>query len=103
MNRSAARQIAENITAEQLKETLLNAKRGINDWMQVSRINKGMTKGAAFNILSAAPIDDKMHIIAKTNIVREFGEFLPKQLLPTPKPKKEYKPSWHEEPKDLNF
>lgn len=99
MKRSDARNIAETITNEQLVQMLNNAKEGITDWTKVSSVNKSFTKGVAWNILGAY-FDPTIehHILAKTNMIREFGEFLPEEL----KPKKKEKPNivpFHQEPK----
>lgn len=85
MNRNEARKIAEIVSAADLKQMFINAQNGIKDWTKVSNVNIGLTKGTAFNILSKGTIDDKTHIMAKTNMVREFGEWLPNY-------KKEIKP-----------
>lgn len=77
MNRTEAKKIAETVTASDLKQMFINAQNGIKDWTKVSIVNKGLTKGTAFNILSKGEITDKMHIMGKTNMVREFGEWLP--------------------------
>lgn len=83
MNRSIAKQIAENITNAQLQEMFNRAKVGIIDWTRVSSVNKGMSKGAAWNVLAKDfDINHSYHIMAKINMVREFGEFLPDELKP---------------------
>ena len=93
MNRNEARKIAETITNEQIKEMFDKAQSEIKDWAKVSSVNKGLTKGSAWNILTKAfNVDDKIHILAKTNMVREFGDFLPIELRIPKKIKKEMKP-----------
>ena len=78
MNKSTAKQIAETITNEQLLVMFTNAKNSIKDWNKVSIVNKGMTKGTAWNILAKDfDINKTYHILAKTNMVREFGDYLP--------------------------
>lgn len=77
MNRNEARKIAETVSTEDLKQMFLNAQNSINDWTQPSRINKGLSKGIAFNILSKGSMNTTSHIIGITNAIREFGEFLP--------------------------
>ena len=90
MNRNVARKIAETITNEQLLQMFATAKANITDWTKVSKVNKGMTKGVSWNILAKNfDITVKHHILAKTNMVREFGEYLPDEL----KPKKKIKQS----------
>lgn len=99
MNRYVARKIAEKISNQELQEMFDLAKANITDWTKVSNINKGLTKGSAWNILAGAfKESDNNSILAKTNMIREFGEFLPEQI----KPKKKVKPTiipQHQEPK----
>jgi len=100
MNKKDARKIAETITNEELKEMFDCAKIGITDWTKVSNVNKGMTKGVSWNILAKDfDINKTHHILAKINMIREFGEFLPDQI----KPKRDSKklsgnPPIHQEP-----
>ena len=99
MNRYVARTIAEKITNQQLKEMFDLAQANIKDWQKVSNINKSLTKGTAWNILAVAFKESDSHsLLAKTNMVREFGEFLPDQV----KTEKKSKPiiiPVHQEPK----
>jgi hypothetical protein len=86
MNKNDARKIAETITNEQLKEMFDNAKANISDWTKVSSVNKGLTKGVGWNILAKNfDVNKDYNILAKTNMVREFGEFLPEELKPNKK------------------
>lgn len=77
MQRHEAKKIAEIISVEDLKQMFINAQNGIKDWTKVSVVNLGITKGTAFNILSAEGINENTSRIAKTNMVREFGEWIP--------------------------
>jgi len=89
MNRNDARKIAETITNEQLQKMFETAKAKITDWTKVSNVNKGLTKGIGWNILAKDfDVNAKHRILAKINMIREFGEFLPDEL----KPKKKIKP-----------
>ena len=98
MNRKKAKLIAETITNKQLKEMFDNAKVNVKDWTQISICNKSMTKGTAWNILAKDfDINYKHHIITKTNMVREFGEFLSKEFIKKEKKKKIFKPI-HQDP-----
>jgi hypothetical protein len=98
MNRYQAKQIAQTITNEQLKEMFDNAKTGIKDWTKVSSVNKGFTKGIAWNILTKVFNESyTIHILAKINMIREFGEFLPDELK-SEKKKKQIKPPVHKNP-----
>lgn len=99
MNRTDARKIADTITNEQLKEMLDNAKASITDWTRVSTCNKSFTKGVAWNIL-AKDFDVKYqhHRITRVNLIREFGEYLPKELKPQKQIKPKQQPPMHREP-----
>lgn len=99
MNRTDARKIAETITNQQLQDMFNLAKVGIKDWTKVSSVNKGLTKGTAWNILAKDfDVTHKHHILAKTNMIREFGEFLPKELKPQKKNKRTDINPVHQEP-----
>jgi len=99
MNRKQARKIAETITNEQIKQMFDNAKAKIKDWTKTSLINKGMTKGVAWNILAKDfDLETKHHILVKTNMVREFGEFLPDELKPKKKEKRQFTQPTHQDP-----
>ena len=101
MQRHIAKQIAEKITNEQIQEMFNKAKTGIKDWTKTSNVNKGLTKGTAWNILAEKfDVNAKHHILAKTNMVREFGEFLSEELKPQKKDKPEFTPT-HQTPKFL--
>jgi len=98
MNRNDARKIAEIITNEQLEQMFETAKTKITDWTKVSNVNKGLTKGVGWNILAKNfDVNTKYHILAKTNMVREFVEFLPDELKPKKKIKK-FHPPTHQDP-----
>lgn len=100
MNRKHAREIAETITNEQLQKMFDTAKERITDWKKVSNVNKGMTKGTSWNVLAKDfDVNEKYHILAKTNMIREFGEYLPENLQPTKKGKiRSSKPPTHQDP-----
>lgn len=99
MNRNDAKKIAQTITNEQINEMFNKAKENIKDWTKVSSVNKGLTKGSAWNILAKDfDISVNHHILAKTNYVREFGEFLPDELKPKKKSKRISQTPIHQEP-----
>lgn len=99
MTRSQARNIAQIITNEQLKQMFDAAKNGIKDWTVTSICNKGLTKGTAWNILAADfDVEQEHHIMGKTNMVREFGKYLPEELIPVKKVKTIINPI-HQKPK----
>lgn len=104
MNRTEAKQIAEIISNEHLLEMFLKAKDGITDWTVPSIVNKGMSKGCAWNILASDfNIEIKYHSLAKTNMVREFGKFLPEQFKPVKKDKQKQIQIVHHEPNFKNY
>lgn len=99
MNRSDSKKIAEGITNEQLQDMLNNAKVSIRDWTKVSIVNKGMTKGSAWNILGKNfNVNSIYHIMAKINMIREFGDFLSENLKPKKKNKVNNFIPFHQEP-----
>jgi capsid portal protein len=100
MNRKQAREIAETITNEQIKQMFDTAKAKIIDWTKTSIVNKGITKGVAWNILAKDfDLETKHHILGKTNMVREFGEFLPDELKPKKKEKRQFTQPTHQDPR----
>lgn len=99
MNRKIAAEIAETITNEQLSDMFEKAKSEIQDWKKRSKVNKGMSKGAAWNILAANfNVQHKYNVLAITNMIQEFGDYLPKELIPKKKYGRYPKP-FHQEPK----
>ena len=99
MNRKNSRRIAETITNEQIKQMFDNAKANITDWTKVSNINKGLTKGSAWNILTKNfDVSIKYHILGKINMVHEFGEYLPNELKPQKQMQKKQNPPVHHNP-----
>jgi len=100
MNKIDVRKIAETITNEQLQQMFDTAKSKITDWTKVSNVNKGLTKGTSWNILAKNfDVNFQHHILAKTNMVREFGEFLPDELKPQRKVRQISNPPIHQDPK----
>ena len=99
MNRNEARKLAETVTDEEITQMFLNAQKSIKNWTEVSRVNKGLTKGTAFNILSKGGVSS--HILGRTNQVWEFGEFLPNYQKPV-KEKKPTRTPTHQVPKFLD-
>lgn len=94
MKRSDAKKVAETITNQQLVEMFIEAKSKIKDWNAVSIINPILSKGSAWNVLAAKfDVNKKYHILAKINMIREYGEYLPEDLKPVKpiKPKFEIK------------
>lgn len=99
MNRNVAKKIAEVITSEQFQQMFERAKSSITNWNVRSNINPLMSKGKSWNIYYPLQYDER--IIPKTNAIREFGEYLPKELQDRFKPRKRELPEsfYHEEPK----
>ena len=97
MERNQAVIIAETISNEDLATMFENAKNSITNWRKISAVNKGMTIGVTWNRLATDfDVSKTYHISAKTNMVWEFGEFLPPHVERfDPKPIKVH----HEEPK----
>ena len=91
MNKNQCRELADKITEAEMTEMFENAKVEIKDWTKISRINKGFTRGVAWNILYAAFTSESPFRIqsrlAKRNMIFEFQDFLPKHLIPEKKVK----------------
>ena len=99
MNKSDAKKISEIITNEELADMFANAKANIIDWTKVSNVNKGMSKGTAWNILASDfDINKIYHNLTKYNMIREFGEFIPNHLKPIKKIKVAKPNVIHQEP-----
>ena len=100
MNKTEARYIAETITNEEIETMISVAKDSIKDWTARSIVNKSFSKGLAWNILANAfDVNHKYHKIAKVNFLREYGEYLPKELRVTPSRPKTVPPEiQHAEP-----
>lgn len=104
MDRATARKIAEFVTNAQLREMFEAAWTGVKDWESVSSVNKGFTRGAIWNLLTKNFDESKeYHVLAKTNMIWEFGDFLPKEpqfAKPEKKKLPEIEP-YHEDPVEL--
>jgi len=109
MNRKDAKIIAQTISLAQLADMFKNAKAGITDWKQPSKVNKSITKGTAWNVLTQGFIGESTMItspslMAKKNMIHEFGDFLPEEIkLVKLKPKKGDIAIVHQEPKFTKF
>lgn len=99
MNKSESKRIGLIVSNQELLLMFDNAKSKITDWTKVSKVNKSMTKGTAWNILAKDfDVQTKYHYLAKVNMLREFGDYLPNYE----KPVKKTKPNInvvHQEPK----
>ena len=90
---------------ESIELMLENAKTGIKDWTKRSVVNKTFDKGAAWNMLANPKSINALKngemkrasILYKTNLVREFGEFLPEHLK-SPCKKKDFPEPIHQKP-----
>lgn len=81
MNRHEAMNLAERITNQQLLQMFKSAKDSVKDWTKPSNINKGLTRGATWNILAKDfDVAKDYKTIIKYNMIREFGRYLPPEL-----------------------
>lgn len=101
VGRNTAKKIAQKVTAEDLKFMLTEAIQKVKNWEKASSVNPGMTKGTAFNIFTKVEITEHTHVIAKVNMIREFGGYLPDKYLEEAKPKKNTVLAVHQEPNDF--
>lgn len=105
MNKRDATKIAKYVTYFQLKAMFTNAKNNITDWKQVSAVNKGLTKGTAWNILAPSmdglEVDDEKRQLAIRNMIWEFGDHLPEEAKLDENGKRKKNPKrepYHEDP-----
>ena len=83
MNKADAKKIAAVITRQQLAAMMQSAKLNTADWERKSDVNPLLTKGAAWNIFYPVFTSGRpMSMPATTNMVWEFGDFLPDDLKP---------------------
>jgi hypothetical protein len=103
MNKAHAKKIAETITNEEIHSMFVEAHKNISNWNAPSICNKGLSKGIAWNVLASDfDVNQNHHIMAKTNMIREFGEYLPKSFQPLPKLKPTSRVI-HQEPDFKNY
>lgn len=102
MTRHEAKRLAETVTLNELKQMFNTAKEKVPDWTIASRVNKGLSLGITYNILTADfekyNSEKDIYILAKTNMIWAFGEYLPGYNKPVRNQKQEIIPS-HQEPK----
>ncbi len=90
MTRSEAKKLAETVTVNDLKYMFVTAYGRVKNWEAPSRGNKGLSVGTVFNLFTKGGISEDTHKLAKINMIREFGEYLPnyekkkRLVLPTP-------------------
>jgi len=88
MNKRDAKIIAETITTDQLAAMFDNAKKGITNWREPSKVNPSISLGAAWNIYYPALVKRMRPINlphVKTNMIWLFGDYLPEELKPEKK------------------
>ena len=83
MNRNLAKKLAAVVTTKDLYEMLNRARLSLteDDWKKTSILNKSMSKGTTWNILTKNfNLNKRYDTIIKFNLIREFGEFLSAEL-----------------------
>jgi len=99
MNRIDSKEVAKTISNEDLSIMFNNAKASVKDWRKRSLVNKSMTIGVSWNILAKDfNINHVYNMLIKTNMIRDFGEFLP-NTIKKHKYKKDEREPYHENPK----
>lgn len=108
MNKTVAKNLCRIIKNDDVFNMLKNAKLGIKDWKDASKLNPSMSKGDAWNILAAHfDVNKVCNELILQNILVEFGDFLDIKPYMEPYIKKR-KPKlnveiYHEEPDFSNF
>jgi hypothetical protein len=103
MNKSEASRLAQTVTLDDLRAMFKVAQEHVTDWTAASRLNSQISKGAAFNILSAGIASaDRVGDVAKRNMICEFGEYLPGYKKPN-KRRTSKSQRLHQEPCFIDF
>jgi len=80
-SKSEAEHIATIITNQQIYDMFKSAMASIKKWEMTSNVNKSISKGVAWNVLASGfDVKKHYHYLARINMVREFGEYLPPEL-----------------------
>lgn len=104
MTRHEVMNLADKITNEQLLQMFKSAKDNIKNWTEPSKVNRGLTKGAAWNVLAKDfDVNKDCILIIKYNMIREFGKYLPDELKPTKKNRTIQGNPSHQEPNFDNY
>lgn len=79
MRKTKARELAKTVSLDSLKTMLIEARKNFTAWSSPSSVNIGFSKGYSFNLFVKVmqEADESLNVIAKTNMIREFGTFLP--------------------------
>ncbi len=100
MDSKRAEHLSKKLTNLQILEMLKTARKEIVNWKVRSCVNRGITKGACWNILARDydPHRRDNYLINK-NLIWEFGDFLPKNI----RFENKLKEPFHQEPDFSNF
>ena len=99
MTKTEAKKLANDVTLENIVKMFVTARTEIKDWTIPSKLNKGMSKGACFNILVQCLHVDSYHI--NVNQLFEFGDYYP-DYDKTINKKQKITNFMHQEPFDLD-
>ena len=81
-NKSESKQLALLVTDKDIIQLFIDTLAKHKDWKATSVVNIGMTKGAAFNILKHARTYANGQLnMGVVHAIREFGEYLPAEIL----------------------
>jgi hypothetical protein len=94
MDKNFAEELSHTITNAQIFDMLEKAKVNVKDWTKASVANKGLSRGTHWNIFCKDfKIENKYSPILKYRMIQEYGEFLPTELQPPKKEKRQSKPT----------
>lgn len=81
MNKKDAKIIAKTITFDQVFQMLDNAQKNVTNWREISRVNFGITKGMAWDLLAKPyKTDNDISDMSLYYLILEFGDYLPEDL-----------------------
>lgn len=103
MNKTDAKKIAQTITHDQLGMMFARAAVEITDWEKRSAVNPSLTLGKSWNILHGAFTGDhirgeRVRLMIYKKMIWEFGDFLPDELKPEKKKRRQLPEPYHEDP-----
>jgi ATP-dependent phosphoenolpyruvate carboxykinase len=104
MTQQYAKDLANRMSNQEIKEMLVNAMNGITDWTQPCKLNSGMSWGIAWNLLAKNFDGNNGHReFHKVQLLRMFEAWLPEKYKQVRKKKMNPEKVAHQEPDFTNW
>lgn len=82
MKRALAENISKVVDNNDLLKMFQNAKHNVKDWRERSELNRNFTKGYIWNVFTKDfSCEQKYYSLTIINMIVEFGEHLPNEIL----------------------